>query len=380
MRNVLLAPGKQEDHLRTLLRGKGPSLGYHYLGALVSKGIFQTIVTTNFDDLVRSGCDPVLPVPINDMGAEEWLHAGEPRTAESRLLLRIHGDFAHSNLLNTKQQLDGTPQPRYAALKQLLKDHGLIVIGYGGNDVKLMREVFLKLSSARNLARHGVFWCHLEGETPSPLAQSFIAMAPAERAFFVEIPGFDATMKQLASAFECSLPIETDYRVQYKILSEEYALILNLVETLGEMSVPEAALRVEKLRQIVNALRVDDAALLVHRGGGSFAVEGPVTPGVAQSSVLMSGVLKRKLVDRISYKIWPARDQAADDPLWKLFAPDHGIEVFPVWDGDELEGALAVASRKTSVLERGQLPLVSALAQLLLRAAYGFRKDRAGSA
>lgn len=376
MRHVLLAPGIQEDYLKTLLRGKSPSLGYRYLGALVSKCIFQTIVTTNFDDMVRSGCDPVLPVPITEMGADEWLRAGEPQPGESRLL-RLHGDFAHRNLLNTSQQLDSTPQRRYLAIKRLLKDHGLIVIGYGGNDVKLMREFFHKLWSNRHLARHGVFWCRLAGETPSHLAQSFISMGPADRAFFVEIPGFDATMQQFATALGCGLPLEADYRVQYKSLSDEYALLLNLVETWGEMSVSKPEVRIEKLRHVMNALMMGGAALLVHCGGGSFEVEGPPTPGAAQSPVFVSEALRRELAPRTSYKGWAVKDQTGDDPLWKLFPSDCGIEVFAVWDGDELAGALAVASRKTSVADAGRFPLVSAIAQLLLRAACVSRRNRA---
>ena len=376
MRNVLLVRGIQADYLKTLFRDKSPSSGYRYLGALVSKGIFQTIVTTNFDDLVRSGCDPVLPVPITEMGAEEWLRAGEPRPGE-RHLLRLHGDFSHANLLNSRPQLDSTPQQRYTAIKNLLKDHGLIVIGYGGNDVKLMREVFHELRRKHSLARYGVFWCHMTGETPSPLAQSFVSMGPADSAFFVEIKGFDATMQQFASALGCSLPLETDYIVQYKSLSEEYALLLSLVETWGEMSVSKPDVRVNKLRQISNTLRMDGAALLVHRGGWSFSVEGPTTPGTAQSPVFVSEILQRELAPVIPYKRWAARNQAGDDPLFKLFPPDFGIEVFAVWEGSVLAGALVVGSRNTPVADSGRLPLVSAIAQLLLRAAYVFGKASA---
>jgi SIR2-like domain len=379
MRHVLLTPGMQEDYLRTVLGGKIPSLGYRYLGALVSNGIFQTIITTNFDNLVRSGCGRVLPAPITEMGAEEWLRAGEPLPGESRLL-RLHGDFAHANLLNTRQQLESTPQRRYLAIKKLLKDHGLIVIGYGGNDVNLMREVFLKLWNDRALARHGVFWCHLAGETPSPLAQAFVSTGPADRAFFVEIQGFDETMQRLAGAVGCGLPLETDYRVQYKSLSDEYALLLDLVGTWGEMSLSKPEMRVEKLRKIINALRMEAALLLVHCGGGSFAVEGPAAPSTAQSPVFVSGVLQRELVRRTTYKGFAAQDPAGDDPLFKLFPPDYGIEVFAVWEGNELAGALAVGSRKTTVADSGLFPLVSAITQLLVRAAYVSRKNCAGEA
>jgi len=366
MRAVLPTPGAQEDYLKRLLLVARPSLGYRYLGALVQKGIFQTIVTTNFDHLVRLGCDPVLNVPIYEMGAERWLEAGDPDPAERRLL-RLHGDFSHSNLLNTGPQLGATPLQRFAALKEILRNHGLIVVGYGGNDVTLMREGFLKLWDDRNLARHGVFWCHLLRESPSYLASSFVSTGPADRAFFVEIPGFDETMRQLAAAFGCNLPLTTQYKVKYESLSNEHALLLGLVEGWGTMSAPGSGLRLQTLQQIVNLLRIARALLLVPCADGSFTVEAPASPGVGNPGVVVSVVLNRDLVEKVPYKRWRPQEQAGDDPLWRVFPPDHEIEAFAVWDGDNLVGALAVASKKTPVAETEQARLVSAMAQLLLR-------------
>ncbi len=366
MRNTRRTPGAQWDYLRPLLEAARPSLGYHYLGALVKEGIFQTIVTTNFDHLVRLGCDRVLDVPINEMQAEQWLVAQDPAPTERRLL-RLHGDLNHYNLLNTGPQLDATPPPRFEALRQLLRSHGLIVLGYGGNDVKLMHEAFLKLWEDPNLAMRGVYWCLLPGESPSLLASDFVEKAPTDRAFFVEIQGFDETMKRIADSFGCSLPREAQYRMQYESLSKEHALLLRHVEEWGTGGVLNPQLRLQFLQQIANLLRLARAVLLFVGADGSFAVEATPRPEVEDPSRVLSEVLRRDLAGRLQYKLWPPGDQTGEDPLWKLFPPNHEVEAFPVWDGDKLKGALVVASEKTPVAETEQARLVAAMAQLLLR-------------
>jgi hypothetical protein len=367
VRHILLAPGTQEDYLRELLLAADPSLGYRHLGALVRKGIFQTIVTTNFDHLVRLGCDPVLNVPIIDMEAERWLEAGDHHPGERRLL-RLNGDFSHSNLLNTGPQLDATPLRRFEALRQILRNRGLIVLGYGGNDVQLMREGFLKIWDDRNLARHGVFWCHLPGELPSHWAQTFVEAGPRDRAFFVEVQGFDETMRRFADAFGCSLPLEAQYRMQYESLSKEHALLLRLVEEWGAAGSPLAPqLRLQLLQQIANQLRLARAVLLFLGADGSFAVEAATSPDLENPSYIVSEVLRRDLVGRLQYKLWRPGDQAGDDPLWRLFPPNRKVEAFPAWDGDKLRGALVVAAEKTPVADTEQARLVTAMAQLLLR-------------
>jgi hypothetical protein len=175
-------------------------------------------------------------------------------------------------------------------------------------------------------------------------------------------------MWRFADAFGCSLPREAQYRVQYESLSKEHALLLHLVEEWGAGGgVLDPRLRLQLLQQITNLSKLARAVLLFPGADGSFAVEATASPDVENPSLIVSEVLRRDLAGRLQYKHWRPGDQAGDDPLWRLFPPNHEVEAFPAWDGDKLRGALVVASRKTPVADTDQARLVTAMAQLLLR-------------
>ncbi|MBV7338522.1 caspase family protein [Chloroflexi bacterium TSY] len=200
MENVYLSSGVRTRYLVNLMEHAQHSDGYRYLGRLLQQGIFDTILTTNFDHLVRQGADPLLTLPLVEVRSLEQYPRLQPYPDQPQII-RLHGDFWHGNVLNIEGEFEQTPFIRYEAVTRLLRAYGLIVIGYSGQDRMIMRKLFDPLVNDPMICRNGIYWCHRKGDPLSPRVEIFLDKLPEGQAFLVEIDGFDETMMQLNHAF-----------------------------------------------------------------------------------------------------------------------------------------------------------------------------------
>ncbi|MBI5085204.1 MAG: hypothetical protein HZB13_11475 [Acidobacteria bacterium] len=368
MDTVLMTIGHQRNYLRDLMLRAQVSRGYAHLGLLLKNRVFRTVATTNFDFLVQVGCTPFLDEPIRELAASEWLAASEPHHAERRLL-RLHGGFHQPDLRNTRKQLEETPRHRLQAIKGLLRDRGLIVIGYGGLDAKLMREGFHKVWRDPEAAPYGVYWSLMPGEAPSPLVAEFIESAPPRRAFFVEIQGFDEVMDRIASAFGYLLPEEAEYRRRHAQMSEEYAILRNVAAAWpGPTGAAGTIWRSERLELASTGLRLHRAVLLFPSGDGTLSVEAPLLADSPTPPSISCPLLLAHLPAGTPYRLWRSDEAGGVDQLWSLFPGAQTVEAFAVHEEGRLLGCLAVSSMGRSLAESEHARLIEALAPLLVRA------------
>ena len=129
MENVYHAPGIRRRYLKGIIQNARPSDGYKYLALLLAENVFDTMITTNFDQLVRQVTDPLLPLPLIEVNALEQYSTLTPFPDDEPRIIRMHGDFWHDNVLNTEGELEETPTIRYQAVISLLRSYGLIVMG-----------------------------------------------------------------------------------------------------------------------------------------------------------------------------------------------------------------------------------------------------------
>ncbi len=348
LENVLKPRGMRNQRLRRLMRHAKPSKGYSLLGLLLKKGLFDTVVSTNFDDLVRVSCAQVLGPPITTVNTSDQFRQLGPHSEEVRLL-RLHGDFDHGDLLNTERELEATPEERFAAVRRLFAFYGLIVIGYGGWDVNLMRRVFAPLWTERdnNVLLKGVYWCHLRGSVLSHHVQALLEQAPAGRAFSVEITGFDELISQLAAHFGVRLPYELEFAEGLRVASEAHAFIKDLLDKILFPASPADLLKTQQevLNRMASGLDLRQAAL-VHRApeSGSFQTVARFNAPAAASEVrLDSGLLARVTgpeVDTLSFE----PSQVAHDPSYEAFWESRYIQSFFVWRSGQLAGFVTFGS------------------------------------
>lgn len=195
----LLKPqeSRREFFFRVLERAATPSAGYEALASVVGAGTINHVLTTNFDGLVIQACRAdrgVSRVELIRRPADLHLFSLAPRYPQ---VVQLHGSVEHyedRNIETETRTLD--PQVRDALLP-LLRDHPLVVIGYRGAEASVMEDLLLRGVDQVNGYRHGIYWCMLPGETPSPLVEKLAQRAGANFVF-VEIPGFDEAMTEWA--------------------------------------------------------------------------------------------------------------------------------------------------------------------------------------
>jgi tetratricopeptide (TPR) repeat protein len=173
-------------YIEQIIEGREPSFGYVVLANLIASSYINVILTTNFDDLVYSAC-------ANYTGFRPIVYAHGLLASEMRIgakqpkILKLHGDYLYSTLINTQKDLrdDLNMETQVASV---LSEYGLIVVGYGGGDESVI-NILKKISPKNDL-----YWCILAG---SRINQSVQALLEEKEGCVIEIDGFDEMMNEI---------------------------------------------------------------------------------------------------------------------------------------------------------------------------------------
>ncbi len=180
---------KRRNYVESLVEQAEFSFGYLALANLLQHNYFDTIITTNFDDLVYQTCTtftPVRPVVYALGGFISELHTGKNRPR----IIKIHGDFLYAKLKNTGRELEEQDPNMEAAIKEIFKFYdGVIVVGYSGGDKSVMQLLHKNLNKDKAL-----YWCHRSGDTVSRSVQKLVKDKDGD---LVEIDSFDELMDHI---------------------------------------------------------------------------------------------------------------------------------------------------------------------------------------
>lgn len=178
----------RQRHIEEMIRDREPSFGYVVLANLMARGYVNTIVTTNFDDLAYKACTTF--TGIRPVVYAYGLLAAEMRfTVQRTKILKLHGDYLYSPLKNTYHELAEQDPNMARQVRQVLNEYGLIVVGYGGGDMSVMK-VLSDFPQANDL-----YWCVRRGEEPNTAVKKLLL---DKGGFLVEIEGFDEMMNEIS--------------------------------------------------------------------------------------------------------------------------------------------------------------------------------------
>jgi hypothetical protein len=201
MEHALITPGIRAKFLEKQTQAARPSPGYLRLAQLLGSRVFDTIYTTNFDDLMFRAWAKMFSERLVEVASLDQYPLQNPSPQKPRLL-RLHGDYHHGNVLNTEGELEKTPSIRYRTVHRLSCPQGMIVIGYGGRDHRIMEDLFGRyLKTDRNFLKNGLFWCIQRG-SELPVRVQDLRRAGGDRVHVIKIDGFDQAMEALATGFE----------------------------------------------------------------------------------------------------------------------------------------------------------------------------------
>lgn len=186
----------RQRYIEQMIEGKNPSFGYVVLANLMARNYINTVLTTNFDDLVYNACSTFTDIrPVvyayGTMISDLRITNARPK------ILKLHGDYLYSKLKNSEGELafQDPNMSRYVPL--LLNEYGLVVIGYSGCDKSVM-ELLRKFPPENDL-----YWC---GRAGSAIPESVRSLLVETGGFYVEIQSFDQMMNEIRSVIKFDVP------------------------------------------------------------------------------------------------------------------------------------------------------------------------------
>ena len=191
-------PRGRGRHIEQLIAQGRPTFGYFCLSQLLSQSYVDTVVTTNFDDLVYESCARWTGIrpriyAYGTPGGPISHEAGRPT------ILKLHGDFLYSRLLRSTDSEVAQPDLNMQTqVRRLVDDYELVVIGYAGNDGSIV-EILKAVPDDS-----GVYWCVHGDRLPSEEVQVLMAKRPYW--FLVRTEGFEQVMDEFLFTVGFSLP------------------------------------------------------------------------------------------------------------------------------------------------------------------------------
>ena len=168
-------------------------MGYAYLVKLIENGFFNTVFTTNFDDLINEAFyrfSKNRPIVC----AHDSSISGVTVTSTRPKIIKLHGDYLFENIKATLRETESLETNMKMKFQEFAKDFGLIVIGYSGQDRSIM-DILNYLLQKEDYFKNGIFWCIRKGDTC--ISSELKKLLWRDRVYYVEIDGFDEFLAEL---------------------------------------------------------------------------------------------------------------------------------------------------------------------------------------
>ncbi|MGL5004987.1 MAG: SIR2 family protein, partial [Casimicrobium sp.] len=119
----------------------------------MSLGYIRVIVTTNFDRLLENalrdaGIEPTV------VSNKDSLLGAEPIAHSSCYVLKLHGDYKDTRILNTDSELASYPKALSTMLDRVFDEYGLIVCGWSGEWDHALRAALMRAPNRR----YSTYW------------------------------------------------------------------------------------------------------------------------------------------------------------------------------------------------------------------------------
>ncbi|MBM6604851.1 SIR2 family protein [Enterobacteriaceae bacterium RIT814] len=185
-------PSQRRRFVELQVDKKLPSIGYAYLVELFESKFFDTVFTTNFDDLINeafyqfSSDRPLLC-------AHDSSIKGVSITSSRPKIIKLHGDYLFDSIKSSLRETESLENNTREKLIEFTKEYGMIFVGYAGNDNSIM-DILKYLLKQDDYLRNGIYWCRRKNDQITP---ELFKLLNHEKVYWVEIDGFDEFMAEL---------------------------------------------------------------------------------------------------------------------------------------------------------------------------------------
>lgn len=170
-----------------------PNRGYRSLAKILHQGWISTVLTTNFDNCVQKAATlENKPHHIVKIKTSDDLIQFSATPSVPQLVF-LHGSVEHYTDRNLTDEVQKLDKALVDAVKTMLRDRPIIVVGYRGNEPSIMDGIFQNHLKFTNKFAQGVYWCTRDKPDQvslSPLVQR-LANTIGSNFNSVSIRGFD---------------------------------------------------------------------------------------------------------------------------------------------------------------------------------------------
>ncbi|WP_051526663.1 SIR2 family protein [Alkanindiges illinoisensis] len=195
-------PSQRRRFVEKLVDEKLPSIGYLYLISLINEGYFNTIFTTNFDDLINeafyqfSNIRPHVCAHDSSIGSLSVL-SNRPK------IIKLHGDYLFDDIKNTLRETESLETNTKEKFIEFSKESGLIIVGYSGQDRSVM-DVINYLLQQEEYLKNGLYWCfRKDDEIPHEIRK----ILWRDKVYCIEIEGYDQFLADIFLQLNCKLSL-----------------------------------------------------------------------------------------------------------------------------------------------------------------------------
>jgi len=214
-------PSQRREYIESKLLNAHPSWGYIYLVNLLRNDIFNTVFTTNFDDLINEACYQFSSITRPIVCAHDSSIRYVRLTSKRPKIIKIHGDFLFDNIKNTVSELETLEENTKDKFRQFASEFGFIFIGYSGNDKSVM-DSLQTLSRSPDNFPHGIYWCV---RNESEISQQIKDLARHGKVTFIRIEGYDEFCADLHEGL--GLQIQDELRDPYSCVAKRLNTLLD---------------------------------------------------------------------------------------------------------------------------------------------------------
>jgi NAD-dependent SIR2 family protein deacetylase/tetratricopeptide (TPR) repeat protein len=187
---LLPQPRQRRKWLERYMIDARPSSGYLGLIDLARRGLVRSVLTTNFDDLLKQAAGVGEPRLVMREVTHEQAISESEWPPQKLTLLKLHGDFLFDSMRNTSEELTTLPEKQKETVVRCARDGGIVIVGYSGGDDSVMSTL-----EGLDDVPLGLYWLHRPGDSPNARVRSLLSRPWA---YSVEIEGFDEFLATVA--------------------------------------------------------------------------------------------------------------------------------------------------------------------------------------
>ena len=180
-------------------KASGPSIGYQYLNLLAENKFIETFFTTNFDDLLELSLAPLNSNDRPIVCAQDSSISNISITSHRTKIIKLHGDFLFNDLKSSSTETKDLKSNMEAKFAEFLKNYGLIVLGYAGNDESIMKVLESLLDDPKqDYLNNGLYWCiRKEDYDNNKINKKVKKLLSKNKVYYILIDGFDEFCAEL---------------------------------------------------------------------------------------------------------------------------------------------------------------------------------------